>query len=231
MSTYIDPPPPMRNKIAKRTEVNQGLPPYMEARTRKNGGASYRMRLQNGTTIPLGWNRDEALELYRQIASTGLSSERSPLEWATEIHKRQSAGAKQRGIEFTVTIEQLASMLEAQNNACALTDIAFSNFKPPGARIRPWAPSIDRIDPKRSYSPDNCRIVCAFVNVALNEFGEEIFFGILEKMMRRVAREEIAQALKNTGLIDGPFPNGKKKAPKPKKPATPKNKSLLKSTG
>ena len=222
MAIYVDPPPPKKRNIRKRTSINEGLPAYMEARPRKKGGASYRMRLQDGRIIPLGWNLDEALQLYSQISETGLANKKTSLEWAEEMHKRHSAGAKQRKIEYTLTEADLVSILDAQAGKCALTDIVFSTYKPEGARIRPWAPSLDRIDPKGIYSAANCRIVCAFVNVALNEFGEEIFFGLLEKMMRRVAREEVAAAFKNLGVFRSPFPNGKGIVSKKRPPKTDK---------
>lgn len=45
-------------------------------------------------------------------------------------------------------------------------------------------PSIDRIDTTRGYTPDNVRLVCAAVNLALNQFGEGIFFRIVTSTAR-----------------------------------------------
>jgi hypothetical protein len=42
-------------------------------------------------------------------------------------------------------------------------------------KTNPFAPSIDRINPSIGYTKDNIRLVCASVNFALNEFGEDIF--------------------------------------------------------
>jgi hypothetical protein len=57
---------------------------------------------------------------------------------------------------------------------CEVSGIQFSADKPPGHTKRMWAPSIDRINCKGTYSADNCRLVCIAVNIALNEFGLEV---------------------------------------------------------
>ncbi len=66
-------------------------------------------------------------------------------------------------------------MLRRSGGRCELTQIPFSGQKPDGARMRPWWPSIDRISSREPYTVANCRVVCAYMNLMLNEFGEKAF--------------------------------------------------------
>jgi hypothetical protein len=59
---------------------------------------------------------------------------------------------------------------------CELTGITFST-RPDGntEAVWPWGASIDRLDNARGYELDNCRLVCIAMNLALHQFGEEVF--------------------------------------------------------
>lgn len=118
------------------------------------------------------------------------------LEEARRLFVRHSKGAKARGIAFELTLQDVQVMLKASRGKCAVTDKPFSNEKPAGYRIRPWAPSIDRIDPRKPYTKENCRVVCAAVNVAMNQFGDALFMGLIEAIVRRVVREELVKGVR-----------------------------------
>ena len=102
--------------------------------------------------------------------------------------------AKQAGLCFSLTIEDLHSMLERQGYRCAVTgiDFEFGSRDRSHFRADPWRPSVDRIDPASGYVTENCRIVCVAVNLALNQWGDEILYriakGIVEK--RKTASEK-----------------------------------------
>ena len=40
-------------------------------------------------------------------------------------------------------------------------------------RFHPYAPSLDRIDPKRGYTPDNVRLVVFAINTMLLDWGAD----------------------------------------------------------
>ena len=84
--------------------------------------------------------------------------------------KRRS---KDRSLLCTLTKSWVRAKVEA--GCCELTRVAFDFSSPAGTRVNPYAPSIDRIDPKLGYTPDNCRVVCTWVNIAMNEHGAETF--------------------------------------------------------
>lgn len=70
---------------------------------------------------------------------------------------------------------------------CELTGLPFDLDVLKGNTTNPYAPSIDRIDPKnRNYSLNNCRLVLCFVNRALNEYTEDQSLPILEAMVNSI---------------------------------------------
>ena len=97
---------------------------------------------------------------------------------------RIRSGAKLRGLPFEMTITDVAAILRRSGGRCELSGIAFSREVVSGRR--PWDYSIDRIDSsRREYTPDNCRVVCYAVNVALNAWGDDVLLRIAENIMRR----------------------------------------------
>ena len=82
--------------------------------------------------------------------------------------------AKEAAINFDLTKEFIGILYQQQNSKCALTGIDFI-FEKESTFRRPFAPSIDRINSDLGYTRDNVRLVCAVVNLALNEFGDKVF--------------------------------------------------------
>jgi hypothetical protein len=58
-----------------------------------------------------------------------------------------------------------------------------------GKARRPYAPSLDRIDPRRGYEPDNVRLVCAVANFAMNAWGLEPVLYMARAMAKKHAEE------------------------------------------
>ena len=82
--------------------------------------------------------------------------------------------AKNKNRDFDLDITFAIELYEAQNKKCAVSGISF-DFSDTNFRQRPFAPSIDRIDCSKGYTKDNIRFVCTIVNMALNQYGENIF--------------------------------------------------------
>lgn len=91
------------------------------------------------------------------------------------IKERQYHSKKRnRVIEANLEFEDLLDLMLSTNGRCQVSGIPFSDYKPPDSRSSPYIPSIDRIDPKIGYVKGNCRIVCFCVNLAMNEWGDEV---------------------------------------------------------
>ena len=83
--------------------------------------------------------------------------------------------AKSRGLAFELTFEDVLSMAARSNWQCALTGVPFTMKPVPGAKRRPFAPSLDRKDCSLGYTKENVRLVCCAANIALGDWGDEVF--------------------------------------------------------
>lgn len=100
---------------------------------------------------------------------------------------RQRAARKKR--DFDLDISWGLALLESQNYKCALTGIEFYSDDGSAYRLNPYAPSLDRIDPKQGYTKINTRIIILAMNLMLNDFGIAVF--------EQVANNYRAQKRKN----------------------------------
>ena len=82
--------------------------------------------------------------------------------------------ARRNKLKFAIDFHFIVSLAEKQEYKCVLTGKQFT-YKCNNRKYSPWNPSIDRIDSKKGYTKDNVRLVCTIVNLALNNFGENVF--------------------------------------------------------
>lgn len=102
--------------------------------------------------------------------------------------RRAEGRARERGMTVSIDIEWVMAKLAQQRDRCALSGIKFSirhDSAVTGWKKNPYAPSLDRIDCRKGYEPDNVRIVLAAVNFALNEWGEDTLRKIAAGLVRR----------------------------------------------
>ena len=160
--------------------------------TRSRGKSYYYLRASKylgRMNIPLGRDRAQAearaAEILREMKDGPRpQDEPSIMPGLEDRMEVVFASAKQRAdankLTFTISLQFVRNLLNAQGGRCAVTGIPFtlkSNGK--NWRREPYRPSLDRIDSARGYEPDNCRIVCVAVNTALNEWGDEVFWTIV----------------------------------------------------
>jgi len=80
--------------------------------------------------------------------------------------------AARKGLEFDLTREWIADALI--RGECSVTGIKLDLGREANFRFHPWSPSVDRMDCKKGYTQDNCRIVCWIYNMAKSEWSDEI---------------------------------------------------------
>jgi hypothetical protein len=126
---------------------------------------------------------DRLIEVPAALARLSDSAGNSREEIAAFAHTqlaRSRANAKgRRGLEHTLIAADIDRMLEACDFRCSVTGVPYS-LEAVGPRAqRPYAPSIDRKDNAVGYLADNCRLVCAAANIAMNTWGEEVLLRLM----------------------------------------------------
>lgn len=77
--------------------------------------------------------------------------------------------ASRKNIEFSINVGWIEARLST--GFCEATGIAFDFRKLKRGWRNPRAPSIDRKDSARGYTPDNCQLVVWQYNVAKSQYG------------------------------------------------------------
>lgn len=125
-------------------------------------------------------------EALRDAMSQGMTSlsDKDTLPLA-QAYKQMFASARKRR-EYTLSKDDEAALIIRCNGRCELTGIAFDTSRETWNR-RPYSPSLDRVDSSQGYTLDNCRIVCVAINIALNEWGEDVYRYVAGKYLARSA--------------------------------------------
>lgn len=174
---------------ANRSIEKRGLPLRMYAH-----GMSYRLHFIDGRKVNLGRDLSEALRRYYALMEAPRGQENAKELKPAFMLSRHRKGAKQRGLAFDLSEADIDEALESQGYCCAITGAAFSTAKVEGMRIRPWLPSIDRIDSSSGYLRGNIRIVCGFVNIAMKAFGEKLFTSVIKGLIETEVKARLRRA-------------------------------------
>lgn len=107
-----------------------------------------------------------------------------PEKFLKEMLRNARKNSASRGLDCTLTLDQMKLLAQRNSGRCELTDMKFQygiadEMKAStGRRKRLWAPSLDRIDGSLGYTFENVRFVCFAVNAARQEFGDEVLIKI-----------------------------------------------------
>lgn len=123
----------------------------------------------------------------------------SPDDWhaiAKAVTGRQRVAAKARGHAFLIDARFVYALMAQAGFRCSISGIPFT-FGDGELDVHPWAPSIDRIDNRHGYLPDNVRVVCIAANIAMNRWGYDTLLRLAKGVVRSSAAtiEEINQHL------------------------------------
>jgi hypothetical protein len=108
--------------------------------------------------------------------------------------KRVIRGAKRRGIDFNLTIEEIWDLYLKQNKKCALTNIdlympdgyTHKTIKRKNHNKLSYAASLDRIDSSKGYTIDNVQWVLTEVNLMKMGMNQELFLEVCQLINRNI---------------------------------------------
>lgn len=92
--------------------------------------------------------------------------------WMHEMFNRAKGRAKKKRVPFTISLNDVRMMCIRSNGRCEISGLYFSQKTHGRGKMRPLVPSLDRRTPAEGYTIDNCRLVCACINVAMFSWGE-----------------------------------------------------------
>jgi len=169
----------------------------MLARKRGSGVYYYLSRSDGNrrVEVPLGNALAQALTEYHLVTHHTKRPIIDIVATAGELYRRARKGARQRAIQFDLTLADVERLLVQSDKRCMLTGIPFDLARTDGVRRRLWAPSIDRIKCDLGYAVGNVRVIAVAVNVAMSDFGEEFLLRIAHALVvrQRTSRQGIAE--------------------------------------
>lgn len=123
--------------------------------------------------------------------------ERSVPAWMLALTREARKRAHRRGLAFTLTRAQLSLLVRRAAGRCEVTGLEFDHHVHEGSTWRPFAPSLDRRNCSAGYEFHNVRLVAVIVNTALNQWGEQPFWTMVEAASLRLRGQiENAEAAK-----------------------------------
>lgn len=100
----------------------------------------------------------------------------SPLGRARQMVNGAKCRAKRDGISFNVCVEQIHMLVLL--GRCQKSGIPFDLLPPENGYTNPFAPSLDRIDARLGYEPDNVQVVCNMFNMGKSDHHELDFIAM-----------------------------------------------------
>lgn len=128
-------------------------------------------------------NREQACADSRAYYQRQKASRGTPRRRAQIVLASCRTRAKHRGLRFDLTREWIQTRLEL--GKCELSGATFDLVLSQTGRALPMAPSIDRIDNRKGYTQDNCRVILWCLNRALGEEGEDFMLPIWQRVLER----------------------------------------------
>lgn len=124
----------------------------------------------------------------RYIKTTGANSKQFTgyNDITGQMWSHMRGKAKERGIQFDISLEYVWDLYEKQNRKCALSgvDLSFSN------KTKTTTASLDRIDNSKGYIEGNVQWVHKWINIMRNVLTCEEFIDWCKKVAKNNKTEE-----------------------------------------
>lgn len=167
-----------------------------------SGNTAYRVRVKGDPKtriqIPMGLSDEAFLEAYYRARRGEKMPKQGALErlkWSPRLRdtirkmlNMARTRAKERGMPFDISHDDIMDKLEAQQGLCALSKTEFNIDATENGRRRKLSMSIDRINSSGGYTKDNIRITSVMVNMARLNWSDEDFVSMCRAVAAGAAR-------------------------------------------
>lgn len=142
-------------------------------------------RVVNGRIKSCGCRRS----IYETSRVAVLESKKSRL---TRMYCTRKRDSRLRGISFSISKSDIGDLAEQQGWRCARTGISLDLTASDG--MKPFGPSLDRINNNIGYEPGNIQLVCYMYNSAKNQFTDEDVLRFASELLKHSS--DTSEALK-----------------------------------
>ena len=111
--------------------------------------------------------------------------------WLKRMYKRCRDRSKLKNIPISLTVDDMIELAIECEGVCSVSGIPLDLSEPEKNNRRPYAPSLDRINPDLGYTLENCRIVCDAVNIGMLHWGEDVLIKIGMSMTAKHIQEKL----------------------------------------
>ncbi len=108
--------------------------------------------------------KDPAFRRAEYIKDSNTPKARASALWH-DIKRR----AKRKGLDFDLTKD----WIEARLDTCEVLGVALVLCRDGTGKKSPYAPSVDRLDPDKGYTQDNCQVVAWIYNASKHTFDHD----------------------------------------------------------
>jgi hypothetical protein len=163
----------MDMKVCRKCGIEKNLSEFVKNKQSK-GGVTHTCK-----ECEKSWNQAyyEANKDYI-VARNKKYREINPNWYSTSVEKRMRyilqlgvARARDKKIEWSLSVEFLVSLWEKQKGCCAYSGVPLTYEE-----NHPHTVSLDRIDSLKGYTEENVQLVCTIVNYIKQRFDEKTFF-------------------------------------------------------
>lgn len=91
--------------------------------------------------------------------------------WAEYIVMNIRYRARSKRLTFDLDLDWMLDKLKY--GRCQVTNKEFDLRPSTSRRKNPWSPSVDRIDPNRGYTKDNCQLVSLIYNISKSNWTHD----------------------------------------------------------
>ena len=149
-----------------------------------------RMNYDDGDKLPGLPEAEDRIAMKELSVSPRASGPSHPRRRTTLLRDHARSRAKKSKLEFDLSREWVVN--ELNRGTCAVTGIPFDLNVGHGSDVHnKYAPTIDRINPGRGYTKDNCQVVIYAYNTAKGQWSHEDVM----TMARTLAARELGLCL------------------------------------